>query len=243
VARAKPHHHPSRTVSLDVSPKRIAWFRARLLAWYTQHRRDLPWRAETATSYERIISEVLLQQTPAKRVAALFPTFVAQFSSWDTLAGAMGNDLEQLLRPLGLWRRHATSLRALADAMNERRGVFPRKRDDIELLPAVGQYVASAVLLFCYEEPEPLLDGSMARLLERFFGRRTLTDIRHDPYLQALARLVVASDDPVSVNWATLDFAAKICRARAPSCELCTLRSRCLYASTSGLPTNTERIC
>ena len=208
-----------------------------MLDWYSEHRRDVPWRSKGATPYEQVISEVFLQQTPAERVAAFLPAFVRRFPTWDALAGASETDLQGVLRPLGLWRRRAVALRSLAHAMSARGGVFPGTREEIEQLPAVGQYVASAVLLFYHQEPEPLLDVNMARVLERFFGARMLRDIRHDPYLQALARAIVGTQEAVSLNWAILDFAAAVCRARVPDCAFCPLRLQCCHASSDGAHT------
>lgn len=94
-------------------------------------------------------------------------------------------------------------------------------------MPAVGQYVASAVLLFCYRKPEPLIDTNMSRVVERYFGSRVLADIRHDPYLQKLSREIVCSDSPASVNWAILDLGALVCIPRSPRCYRCPLRRGC----------------
>jgi A/G-specific adenine glycosylase len=107
---------------------------------------------------------------------------------------------------------------------------FPSSREELETLPAVGQYVASAVLLFAHKRPEPLLDANMARVLERAFEPRRLVDIRYDLRLQALARLLVRSRDPIRVNWAILDVAARHCGPRLPKCDGCPLRSRCNHA-------------
>jgi A/G-specific adenine glycosylase len=85
-------------------------------------------------------------------------------------------------------------------------------------------------MLFVHDEPQPLLDTNMARVLERFFGPRLMADIRYDPYLQALAKEVVSCDDAIRVNWAVLDLAALVCRLRNPNCGHCPLTSRCQFA-------------
>jgi A/G-specific adenine glycosylase len=117
--------------------------------------------------------------------------------------------------------------------MTKRRGVFPRRREEIEKLPNIGQYIANAILLLCHGEPQPLLDVNMARVLERFFGPRTLADIRYDPYLQSLAKAVVNSSDPVLINWAILDHATLICRISGPLCSGCPLSSKCKFAKAN----------
>src|SRR5262245_66147751 len=80
----------------------------------------------------------------------------------------------------------------------------------------------------------PLLDGNMARVLDRVFKPRRLVDSRYDPRLQALARLVVRSREPARVNWAILDIAARYCSSRLPACEECPLKNRCTFAMTVG---------
>ena len=103
-------------------------------------------------------------------VERFFPSFIRRFRSWSDVSAASIEDLGEVLRPIGLWRRRAGGLKALASEMVRRRGSFPIDRRQIEALPAVGQYVASAVLLFAHGRPEPLLDANMARVLERLFG-------------------------------------------------------------------------
>jgi A/G-specific adenine glycosylase len=177
-----------------------------------------------------VISEVLLQRTRADVVAKFMPLFLERFPCWRELADAKDSDLQSLLGPLGLWRRRANSLKALAREMERRHGRFPNTREEVETLPGVGQYVGSAILLFSHGAQEPLLDVNMARVLERFFGPRDLVDIRYDPWLQALARCVVKHEKAADVNWAILDLAAKICVVGNPRCELCPLHRSCRHA-------------
>lgn len=120
-------------------------------------------------------------------------------------------------------------MRALAQEMAKRQGRFPRERNEIESLPGIGQYVASAVLLFCHDVPQPLIDVNMARVLERVYKPRRLADIRYDPYLQELARRVVGCDRSKEVNWAILDLAALICVTGQPRCDVCPLSDLCSH--------------
>ena len=162
-------------------------------------------------------------------MARIFDTFFQQFRNWDDIHTTPVTALEETLRPIGLWRRRATALKALASEMVHRAGRFPPNRNELEMLPAVGQYVASAVLLFVYNRPEPLLDANMARVLERVFEARRLIDIRHDPKLRALAFRLVSFHEAVQVNWAVLDVAALICSPKRPWCSGCPLRHCCNY--------------
>ena len=211
------------------SPSKAAinTFRRQVLAWGQRCGRDFPWRRAQASNYERVISEVLLQRTRAEVVGSIFQQFLRCYPSWRALAQANANRLREFLRPLGLWRRRALSMKKLSRVVTQGRSRFPKTREELEKLPAVGQYVASAVLLFCHGEPEPLVDTNMARVVERYFGPRALADIRYDPYLQRLTRDIVRSRTPALVNWAILDLGALICVPRDPRCEKCPLRGGC----------------
>lgn len=209
---------------------KVRWCRRRLLAWYDRHGRQFPWRSPDAELYQQVVVEVLLQRTQASTVGRFFDSFFERFGSWDDIDAASGELLESALRPIGLWRRRAIALKGLAREMVGRAGGYPASSDELEALPAVGQYVASAVLLFAHKRPEPLLDGNMARVLERVFEPRRLADIRYDLRLQSLARLLVRSRDPTRLNWAILDLAARHCGPRSPACAGCPLRPRCNYA-------------
>jgi len=204
-------------------------FRHMLQEWYAENGRNFPWRRKSASKYEVIVTEVLLQRTRAETVAEFCKSFFRAFPSWKRLSDASENDLSLFLQPLGLWYRRSVSLLALARVMSRKNGKFPRNRKEIEALPGVGQYIANAILLFCHGEPQPLLDVNMARVLERVFGPRQRVDIRHDPYLQCLSSTIVNCETPKEINWAILDLAATICRKNSPKCHECPVRSICLY--------------
>ena len=180
------------------------------------------------SNYQYVIAEVLLQRTRAENVASFFPMFIAEFPSWKHLSSTSIKRLEKSLQPIGLWKRKALSIHALADTMVKNNGRFPKNRSDIEALPNVGQYIANAIMLFCHGEPQPFLDVNMARVLERMFGPRTLADIRYDPYLQELALLFVQCESPAQINWAIIDLAATTCLVRNPRCNECPLVTYCL---------------
>jgi len=231
---------PSGRGTPRVGPARIAYFQRAALSWYQEKGRRLPWRRASCSRYGHVIAEVLLQRTRAEVVEKFFPKFLAKYPSWGALARAREEDLGEFLTPIGLWRRRADTLRRLARAVRALRGGIPRERTEIEALPGVGQYIANAIELLCYERPRPLLDVNMARVLERFFGPRKLADIRFDPYLQGLACAVVDCEDPKGLNWAILDLATLVCRAKKPLHAECPLRARCKYARYAQVTQTTD---
>jgi A/G-specific adenine glycosylase len=223
-----------------VHPQSAAAVRRALLRWYEEHGRSYPWRS-SANVYRQVIAELLLQRTRADTVAAFFEAFIRRFPSWEAMAKAPLHDIGEFLKPIGLWKRRSASLAALAKEMIARGGAFPETREEVQMLPGVGQYIANAILLFSSGNAEPLVDVNMARVLERVFGPRRLADIRYDPYLQSLARQVTRGDRAAEVNWAILDLAAKICTAKNPRCTECPLRRKCRFGR--GLKPRTVHRC
>lgn len=204
-----------------------------LLDWYAVAGRDFPWRRAGASVYERVCVEVLLQRTRAGTVAAMHDSFFQRFPTWSSIADASPDQLEGSLKPIGLWRRRATSIRGLARYAVAVEGRFPGDRSKLEQEVAIGQYVASAILLFAHGRREPLLDVNMARVLERAVRPRRLADIRHDPWLQDASRWLLRRGDPVKLNWAMLDLGAAYCKARAPACSACPARRACVVGRAS----------
>jgi len=199
-----------------------------ILHWYSKNGRKYFWRKKGLTHYQYVIAEVLLQRTKAETIAKFYPNFLKDFPNWKTLANSEIKKLENYLKPVGLYRQRSKRLMSLANEMVKRKGRLPRDREELESIPFMGQYIANAVELVIFNQPSPLVDVNMARVLERFFGERKMADIRHDPYLQKLAYRIVNHQSAKKINWAILDFAALLCKPK-PLCGECLLRSSCKY--------------
>lgn len=218
-------------LSFSLPPQsHIRWFRNQILKWFDNNQRHFIWR-DTDNPYEIIISELFLQQTSANKVNQVLPLFIKRFPSWEAIAKDSQHEIEDLISPLGLQRRRSSTLFALAMIMANSLEL-PRKRQELEKLPGIGQYIASVILVTIHGQRAPFLDVNMARVLERCFGERHLADIRADPFLQALSLKIVNTDDCRLLNWAILDFAALVCKKRNPNHKSCPLFGRCGYGKT-----------
>ena len=213
--------------------RRCNAFASGIEGWFEENGRSFPWRKKSVGRYGKIVSEVLLQRTRAETVGDFFPQFTKRFPSWKALSQSSKAEIGKALVPIGIWRRRAEVLLNLAREVRSRGGRFPGTREELETMTGVGQYVASSILLFVYGQPEPLLDATMARVLERYFGPRTLVDIRYDPYLQGLARKVLTCGEPANLNWAILDLGAALCKINEPQCDKCPLARGCKHALKS----------
>ncbi|NOD82641.1 hypothetical protein [Ruegeria sp. HKCCD6119] len=220
--------------------RKLTLLRQTLLEWYSINGARFPWRCPSASDYERICVEVLLQRTRRETVSAIYEEFFFRFPTWESIAECPEDELGQFLKPLGLWRRRAVSLKALASYASSMGGQFPSTTVELKDVPAVGQYAGNAILLFQHDQARPLVDVNMARIIERVLRPRKLADIRHDPWLQSAAHWLVR-DHPIETNWATLDFASSVCRKNNPRCRDCILRNRCAFARGKRSRTNTSQ--
>ncbi len=211
-----------------ISKQKIKFFQQRLLEWYHRYGRMFKWREPGLSAYEYVIAEVLLQRTKAETISKFYPLFLNEFPSWVALAHAEPGVVKEYLRPVGLYRQRAKRLISLANEMVKRDGVLPEDREELEAIPFMGQYIANAVELVIFNQPSPLVDVNMARVLERFFGPRKMADIRYDPGLQKLAYKIVDHESAKEINWAVLDFAAGVCKTR-PLCPVCPLLLLCYF--------------
>jgi A/G-specific adenine glycosylase len=212
-----------------IRKEKIEFFRSNILQWFRGKGRNFLWRNKSATGYEKIMAEVLLQRTKAETVAKFYPGILKKYPNWKRLGTAAIEELEVDLKPFGLHKQRAKRVFQLAGEMKKRKGRLPKNYEEIKTIPMFGQYITNAVMLLVYEKPYPLLDVNMSRVLERFFGPRDTSDIRYDPYLQDLAYKIIDVPEPGVINWAILDFAAAVCKARNPVCEGCPLNRKCKF--------------
>jgi len=219
----------SKETGKKISNKKIEFFQEKILEWYKINGRKFPWRNKGLTHYQLVIAETLLQRTKAETVSKFYKQFIKDFPNWIALANADTLVIEEYLKPIGLYRQRSKRLKGLALEIVKRKGKLPKDRAELESIPFIGQYTANAVELVVFNQPSPLIDVNMARVVERYFGKRKMADIRYDPYLQELSYKIVNHEDAKEINWAVLDFAALVCKARIPLCNICILKTNCNY--------------
>jgi A/G-specific adenine glycosylase len=213
-----------------VPPKRAQAFRRKLLAWYADTARDLPWR-RTRDPYHVLVSEVMLQQTQVSRVTEYFPRFLARFPDLSALARARPSAVREAWDGLGYYAR-ARNLHALAKQVTRgERGTLPSDPAELVKLPGVGRYTAGAVASFAYERPVPAVDTNVARVISRAFfdGSRTpVTGARAQAVWRLAGTLVPRHGKRAwKFNQAIMELGALVCVARGPRCEHCPVRTDC----------------
>lgn len=210
--------------------KNISKFRSQIIIWFRKNARMYPWR-NTRDPLRVLIAEMMLRRTKADQVKPVYNRLFSEYPDIESLSKAEENKIEEILYPLGLkWRNPAFGL--VAREIRERYcSKVPEKREDLNTLPGVGDYVSGAVLSVAYGKKEWIVDSNIVRLFKRYFGIKTSKEGRRDKHVIEISKVYASGKDPRTANLAILDFSALICTPRKPDCEKCPLRKGCYYFS------------
>lgn len=200
-----------------------------LLGWYDHNRRAFPWRAlpgETPDPYRVWLSEIMLQQTGTASVIAYFNRFMARWPDVHALARA---ELDAVLAEwagLGYYARARNLHRCANIISSQMNGAFPRERAALEKLPGIGPYTAAAIAAIAYDQPAPVLDGNIERVVARLYA--LTSPVRESrPELRKLSLVLISYARPGDMAQAMMDLGATLCKPRAPACACCPWRTSC----------------
>jgi A/G-specific adenine glycosylase len=195
-----------------------------LLEWYRPRRHAYPWRVRP-TPYRVLVSEVMLQQTQAARVAPAFRSFLRRFPSVRALAKAPRGEVIRAWGNLG-YNRRALALAEAARAIVEKHGGrIPRDMLSLRSLPGVGPYTAAAVSSVAFREPVPALDVNVRRVVSR---HRLGADGGPAGEVTRAAVRWIDRDEPGEWNQALMDLGREVCRP-TPRCGVCPIASGCRF--------------
>jgi len=219
-------------------PAKMEEFRKRIIDWYGLHGDiHLPWRS-ARSGWEVLVASFLLRKTTTKQVAEVYEEFIQRYPGPQAMLKASEEEVRELIKPLGIEHQRSKHLTALAREIVRRfGGQVPCDKESLKELPGVGDYIASEVLLVACNQPEPLLDRNMIRVLERVLGVKSSKKRPHtDKALWRFAKTIVPAEPGQArkFNYGVLDFARKICTARSPKCPACPLRDICFFYAGGG---------
>jgi A/G-specific adenine glycosylase len=203
----------------------------KLLSWYTNHRRHLPWRSppgDTADPYHVWLSEIMLQQTVVVTVIPYYAKFLAAYPTIQRLGAAPVEDVLGLWAGLGYYAR-ARNLHACARAVTKLGG-FPRTVEGLRALPGVGPYTAAAIGAIAFSIPVLPVDGNIERVAARVFAIADEIPAGKKRIAAAAARFMqdsAAQKRPGDFTQALFDLGATVCTPRKPDCGICPWRGDC----------------
>jgi A/G-specific adenine glycosylase len=213
-----------------------------LLEWFARHARDLPWR-RTRDPYGIWISEIMLQQTQVATVIPYWHRWMESLPTIESLDQADEPRVLKLWEGLGYYSRARNLMKAARWIMTEHQGQFPDRLEDLLELPGVGRYTAGAIASIAFNQPAPILDGNVIRVLTRLYA------LAGDPKGKELnARLWQLAEEWVgaagqtrptsagsplaagpcsALNQSLMELGATVCLPRAPKCDICPVQTFC----------------
>jgi len=206
-----------------------------LLAWYKNFgRHELTWR-NTDDIYHVYLSEIMLQQTQVSRVQQHFyPQFLEKFPTLESLAKANIDDVLASWSGLGYYRR-ARNLHHCAQLCAQKG--LPEDMKELQKLPGIGRYTASAICSFALKQSVTVVDTNIARVLRRYFALL----ITNEKQLLEKAEIMLNTNEPKKHNLALMDLGSLICIPKNPTCKECPLKLTCKGMNEPELYTNKKK--
>ena len=229
-------------VCVNPHQRRIAAIVDKLLEWYPKNARSLPWR-QTRSPYAIWVSEIMLQQTQVKTVIPYWTRWMRQLPDIPSMASASSEKIHKLWEGLGYYTRVRNLQKAAQQILELHDGGFPTDFNEVLALPGIGRYTAGAVCSIAFNQPAPILDGNVIRVLTRVFGiagnpreNKTNTHLWNlaDQLVRQAAVIDPRSDNSCShFNQSLMELGALICTPTRPDCPKCPLKKKC-YAYQHG---------
>ena len=208
-----------------------------LLKWYLEYSRDLPWR-KTNDPYAIWVSEIMLQQTQIKTVIPYWERWMKRFPNISSLANANEDEVIKLWEGLGYYSRVRNMCKAAKAIVECYDGKFPSDLESVLSLPGVGRYTGGAICSIAYNQPEPIVDGNVVRVLTRLIGieesskSKSVVDrlwsVAGDLVKHAVSLQKSSQRNASSFNQAMMELGALVCTPRKPLCCNCPLKGRCV---------------
>jgi A/G-specific adenine glycosylase len=214
-----------------------------ILAWYSAHARDLPWRDPGASPWAVLVSEVMLQQTPVPRV---LPAYRQWLDRWPTPAALAAEPAGEAVRQWGRlgYPRRALRLHETARILTQQHsGNVPESRDALLALPGIGTYTAAAVASFAFGQRHAVLDTNVRRVIARLVGGEQFP-AHHPSVAEArLAESLLPAEPRIAARWSVgvMELGALVCTAATPRCSGCPVARNCAWLAAGQPPAATRR--
>ncbi|CAG2206874.1 mutY [Mytilus edulis] len=235
MVKRKIHQNGTESIH-DFSSQEVKEFRELLLKWYSENKRDLPWRRQISNpdvnqrAYAVWVSEVMLQQTQVATVISYYNKWMQKWPTLQDLSKATLEEVNEAWSGLGYYSRGRRLHEGAQKVVSEMKGEMPKTADELlKLLPGVGKYTAGAIASIAYGQATGIVDGNVIRVLCRM--RKMGGDSTSQPVQEKLwqhANSLVDPDKAGDFNQGMMELGATVCTPKTPTCNTCPVRTLCL---------------
>ena len=200
----------------------------KIVQWYSDNgRHDLPWRNKI-TPYRIWISEIMLQQTQVKTATPYFKNFIKKYPNQKKLSEASEDQILALWSGLGFYRRARNIFKTKEIIKEKYNNRFPKEFHQLLELPGIGKSTAGAIMSLGYQNPHPILDGNVKRVITRLVNQNL--NLIKESELWKLSSQFVNKDNCFAYTQGIMDLGATICTPTNPSCKDCPIQTQCQSA-------------
>ena len=201
----------------------------KILKWYDNNKRMLPWRKKTSTKnreYFTLVSEIMLQQTQVKTVIPYFENFVKIFPNLKSLAIANERKVLKNWEGLGYYSRARNLKKTAIKILKEFNGKLPNNVEKLKSLPGIGDYTSRSILAIAHNKPYIPMDGNVERIIKRIFLLKAENEIRKENLIKKKS-FFNYSKRSSDYAQAIMEIGALVCKPTLPSCDMCPLTLNC----------------
>ena len=201
----------------------------KILYWYDNNKRSLPWRkkfSQINREYYTLVSEFMLQQTQVTTVIPYFNNFIKNIPNIRSLAKINENKLLKYWEGLGYYSR-VKNLKKTAQFLEKNfKGRLPSTIEELKSLPGIGEYTANAIMAIAFDKPFIPLDVNVERVIKRLLNLKLISEVSKEN-LVSKKKILGTSTRASDYAQALMEFGALICRPKNPLCVQCLLTKNC----------------
>ena len=179
-----------------------------------------------ANHFQLLVAVILSAQCTDARVNLTTPALFAEFPTPEEMAKAPLARIEELIHSCGFYHQKAKSLQSAAVDLGERyAGEVPDTLEELVTLRGVGRKTASVVLNQAFDKPAIAVDTHVTRVAQRLGWAKGKTPEQIEVELKKLLPV----DRWSGVNGMLILHGRRVCKARSPQCDECSIRPFCDY--------------
>ena len=201
----------------------------KILYWYDNNKRSLPWRKKNSQikrEYYTLVSEFMLQQTQVSTVIPYFKKFIKNIPNLESLANINEKKLLKYWEGLGYYSRVRNLKKTAKIVVSKYKKKLPNTLEELKTLPGIGDYTASAILSIAFNKPFIPLDGNVERIIKRIFNLKSEKEISKENIIKKKKFLGI-SNRSSDYAQALMELGALVCKPKKPLCTKCPIIKNC----------------
>jgi endonuclease-3 len=186
------------------------------------------------SAIELLVSTILSAQSTDETVNKVAPVLFSRFKTARALADAPRSQIEDIIHSTGFFRQKTKSIQgACRKIVDEFEGKVPDNIDDLVTLPGVARKTANVVLGSWFRKNEGVVvDTHVGRLATRLALTWSSKNSKDAVKIEQDLMQVISKKKWTYVSHALIWHGRKVCSARKPDCDNCTLAKHCPSAGT-----------